>query len=226
MPHYSEDFFARQKVDSYQSAQVVVLELLKSLKISSVVDIGCGLGAWLKVFEENGISDYQGLDGDWVDQSNLLIPRAKFVVQELENDFDLTRKFDLAVCLELAEHLSATRADSLIKFLTKLSPVVLFSAAIPGQDLPGKMNHINEQWPEYWATKFTANNFLAIDYLRDKIWLNDQVKYWYQQNILLYMSSEFLDKNKQWQKFLVEPKKIVRIHPTTYRTTLKYYQTK
>jgi len=226
MPHYSEDFFARQKVDSYQSAQVVVPELLKSLKISSVVDIGCGLGAWLKVFEENGISDYQGLDGDWVDQSNLLIPRAKFVVRELENDFDLTRKFDLAVCLELAEHLSATRADSLIKFLTKLSPVVLFSAAIPGQDLPGKMNHINEQWPEYWATKFAANNFLAIDYLRDKIWLNDQVKYWYQQNILLYMSTEFLDKNKQWQKFLVEPKKIVHIHPKTYQAILNYYQGK
>jgi hypothetical protein len=45
----------------------------------------------------------------------------------------LVGRFDLAVCLEVAEHLPPERAESFIRELCDLAPVVLFSAAIPGQ---------------------------------------------------------------------------------------------
>ena len=221
---YSPKFFAQQKIDSYQSAQVVVPLFLNLFPSKSVVDIGCVVGAWLKAFADNGVSVLKGVDGEWVDKKDLLIPEANFVCHELENDFDFSEHFDTAVCLEVAEHLSIDRADTLIKFLTGLAPVVLFSAAIPGQDLPGQMHHINEQWPEYWAQKFLAEDFLPLDVLRDKIWMNQGVKYWYQQNILVYISRDFLAKNGQYQPMLVDPQKLSRVHPKTYKAILDFYK--
>lgn len=224
MPQYSENFFTKQKVDSYQSAQVVVPLVLAKFKVASVIDIGCGLGAWLKVFAEQGVKKYQGIDGAWVDRDQLLIPVENFITQDLEQPIMITGDFDLAICLELAEHLSPRQADDLVNSLTKLAPIILFSAAIPGQDLYGQINHINEQWPEYWAKKFLAHGYRVIDYLRDQIWLDDKVKYWYQQNILLYVSQSFLAKHKNLNKFLASPDSLTRIHPKTYREVLKYYK--
>jgi SAM-dependent methyltransferase len=225
MKNYPKNFFDKQKVDSYQSAQVIVplvLDLFPSL--SSVIDIGCGLGAWLKVFAENGIDNYLGVDGKWVDQRELLIPQKKFVVQELEQDFNLSGKYDLSLCLEVAEHLPASSSDKLVHFLTNISQIILFSAAIPGQDLYAKMLHLNEQWPEYWAKKFFQFDFYPIDLLRDKIWFDERVKYWYRQNILFFVSQEFLNKNSQLQNLVADSKKLARVHPKTYREVLKYYK--
>lgn len=56
------------------------------------------------------------------------------------------RRFDLAMTIEVAEHLTPVRADSFVEDLTRLSDVVLFSAAIPAQ---GGINHVNEQWQSY-----------------------------------------------------------------------------
>lgn len=226
MEKYSDKFFARQKVDSYQSAQIVVPNVLSQFAVKSVIDVGCGVGAWLKVFADNGVSHYTGLDGTWVNPAELLIPKINFVSRNLELDFTDIGQFDLAVCLELAEHLPATSADKLIKFLTDLAPVILFSAAIPGQDLPGAMHHVNEQWPEYWADKFFIQGFRPLDFLRDKIWFDKRVKYWYQQNILLYVNQRFLSEHQHLAKYISDPNQLSRVHPKTYQAALAYYQSK
>ena len=57
------------------------------------------------------------------------------------------RRFDLALCLDVTEHLPRECADPLVTLLTSLAPVVAFSAAIPVQD---SYNHVNCQWPAYW----------------------------------------------------------------------------
>ena len=63
----------------------------------------------------------------------------------------LERKFDLAISLEVAEHLKSSSSEDFVQSLTTLAPMILFSAAIPHQ---GGLHHINEQWLEYWGDLF------------------------------------------------------------------------
>ncbi len=146
--------------------------------------MGCGLGTWLAVFRENGIADVVGVDGDYVDRARLEIPPDNFVPHDLARALRLQRKFDLAVSLEVAEHLPAECAAMFVDSLTALSPFVLFSAAIPFQ---GGTNHVNEQWPDYWAALFEARGFAPVDCIRREVWSNEDVEWWYAQNILLFV---------------------------------------
>ena len=93
----------------------------------------------------------------------------KFIeTQDLENNIQIESKFDLAITLEVAEHLSEIRADSFIDDLCALSDLILFSAAIPDQ---GGRHHINEQWQSYWEPKrFKQRGYHVYDIVRWKIW--------------------------------------------------------
>ena len=153
-------------------------------KPQSVVDVGCGHGTWLAVFVELGILEYCGIYGDYIDPSALDIPADRFIAADSAQPLRLDRRFDLVVTLEVAEHLPKTDASTFVQSLTELGPVVLFSAAIPFQ---GGENHLNEQWPDYWAHLFHNRGYRAVDCLRKKTWHNDKVEPWYAQNILLFV---------------------------------------
>lgn len=130
---YNKQFFEHQKNMSILSAKEVVPLIINVLDPKSVVDLGCGTGTWLSVFFESGISDILGIDGPWARNVQKLIPETKFVYSDLSEPIQIEKKFDLAISLEVAEHLPEEKADQFIKSLTGLSPVVLFAAAIPGQ---------------------------------------------------------------------------------------------
>jgi SAM-dependent methyltransferase len=157
----------------------------------SVIDVGCGTGEWLSVFEEHGVEDVWGVDGGWVSKKWLEIAEERFVPIDLELPFHIDRTFDLVVSLEVAEHLPEECANTFVDSLTRLGPVVLFSAAIPHQ---GGRNHINEQWPEYWAERFHDKDYVVIDCLRRKIWRNENVAKRYRQNILMFAAREHLEE--------------------------------
>jgi 2-polyprenyl-3-methyl-5-hydroxy-6-metoxy-1,4-benzoquinol methylase len=70
---YDNKFFDGQREFALRSARIVVPVLLKIIKPASVVDVGCGHGAWLRAFQENGVKVIKGLDGSYIDQSQLLI---------------------------------------------------------------------------------------------------------------------------------------------------------
>jgi SAM-dependent methyltransferase len=124
----------------------VVPTVLRLVQPEPVVDVGCGDGAWLSVFRELGVNHRFGLDGDYVDRRLLQIPQDQFSATDLSLPFRLPCTFDLAVSLEVAEHLPPQSAEDFVDSLTRLAPVVLFSAAIP---LQGGTHHLNEQWPDY-----------------------------------------------------------------------------
>ena len=70
--------------------------------------------------------------------------------------------------LEVAEHIPPECADIFVESLTwGLAPVIMFSAAVPGQ---GGTLHLNEQWPAYWASKFAQHGYVLIDCLRPQLW--------------------------------------------------------
>ena len=181
---YDERFFEELREGARRSARVIVPLLVDRLRPRSVVDVGCGLGTWLAVFRENGIADVVGIDGDYVDRARLEIPSENFLPHDLTEVLRLERRFDLAISLEVAEHLPARSAATFVDSLTFLSPFVVFSAAIPFQ---GGTNHVNEQWPDYWAELFEARGFAPVDCIRREVWSNDDVEWWYAQNILLFV---------------------------------------
>lgn len=190
---YDAGFFRRQQADSLRSAQVVVPLVMNLIRPQSVVDFGCGVGAWLRVFADNGITDLMGLDGDYVDRSALLFDFNRFRVADLEGQIQaLGRKFDLAVCLEVAEHLSARSAPGLIKQLTGAAPVVLFSAALPGQ---GGTRHVNERWPSYWRGLFAVHGYDRLDAIRPRVWRERGVEWWFKQNSYLFVRREVIESD-------------------------------
>lgn len=178
-----------ESVHNFKAANEVVPYLISLLNPKSVVDVGCGIGTWLKVFKDNGI-EIKGIDGDYVDKKLLKIEVEDFIDFNLEKLYISNYKYDLAISLEVAEHLSIESADVFIDTLTGLSDVVIFSAAIPNQ---GGQNHINEQEPNYWIQKFKRNGFKLYDILRPVFWDNENVDSWYKQNILIFSNSVDLE---------------------------------
>lgn len=187
VPPYTSAFFADQAAGSARSASVVVPLVLSLLPAQSVVDIGCGVGTWASEFVANGVTDVLGIDGDYVDRSQLRISPSRFLVRDITESLQLDRTFDLAVCLEVAEHLPESRARGLVADLTALASCVLFSAAVPGQR---GTHHINSQYLPYWIDCFQRQGYEGIDPIRPKILGNNEVEWWYQQNTIMFAAPQ------------------------------------
>ena len=169
------------------AALEILPTVLDMFKVHSVVDFGSGICTWLSAAQDLGVEDCLGIDGEWVDLSMLAIPKAQFLQQNLHEDIRLGRRFDLAICLEVAEHLSPEKAEVLVDNIAKHSDLVLWSAAIEGQ---GGQYHINERPPSYWDELFRSRGYVCEDSLRPTFWQNKKVEWWYRQNILIYKKSE------------------------------------
>ena len=174
-----------------QSARLIVPKVMSWLNPASVVDVGCGNGSWLAEFQRAGVTDILGVDGDYIRPEELEIPATTFLAHDLTQPLPLSRTFDLAVCTEVAEHLPESVALNLIRQLTELAPVVLFSAAIPGQ---GGVNHINEQWQSYWSEAFAHHGYNCWDVIRPMIWEAESIGYWYAQNLFLFCRADASDR--------------------------------
>jgi SAM-dependent methyltransferase len=186
---YDANFYQYLQDGSLRSARTVVPMVLRLFPASSVIDIGCGVGAWLRAFAEYGITEIAGYDGGYVSPALLMIPPEHFNPIDLRQQITLPRRFDLAVSLEVAEHLPENCAPGFARLLTSAAPVVLFSAAIPGQ---GGSDHVNEQWQDYWRALFATQGYQPLDCIRPAIRGHHDVEYWYQQNIIVYCSPEVL----------------------------------
>ena len=176
--------------DSLRSGRIIVPLVMHLMKPASVVDVGCKLGEWLITFRNHGVTEFLGIDRP-LRQEALVIPPQAFRTANLAHPFTIPGRFDLAVCLEVAEHLPAAAARPLVRELTAAAPVVLFSAAIPGQ---GGHGHVNEQPHDYWHRLFAAHDFVTLDCIRPAIWQNPAVAYWYRQNTFLYASRAALQR--------------------------------
>ena len=181
---YDGEFMRSIARDSSRSAPIVLDAVFKELGgvPASVVDVGCGSGGWLAECAERG-AEVLGLDGEYA-RSSLGIPTDRFVVADLTKPISLPPgRYELAICMEVAEHLPAERGPSLVSDLVALADDVLFSAAIPGQS--GR-HHVNCRWQSYWAGLFESHGYAPIDCVRPVLWNEPAVNWWYRQNVLLY----------------------------------------
>jgi hypothetical protein len=128
-----------------------------------------------------------GVDGQWLRGAKLFRPNLNLRILDLESPMENVGHFDLAICLEVAEHLPQSRAKTFISDLCRLSEATLFSAAIPHQ---GGTHHVNCQWQSFWCELFSAHDRVPVDVVRPNAWGRPDVAWWYQQNTLLYLTRQ------------------------------------
>ena len=219
MEKYSREFYEDRSAGASNSASVVVPFLLELVDPKSVVDVGCGRGNWLRVFQDHGINDVVGVDGDHMKESALRIPREQFIAADLTKPLELGRRFDVVLSLEVAEHIPVDCAVTFVDSLTRHGPAVVFSAGIPGQ---GGTYHVNEQWPDYWARLFHERGYACLDCLRHRVWNDARVEWWYAQNILLFVSKEELAVNPALQREAdkTREQQLSLVHPSNWRAKI------
>lgn len=216
MANYDKQFYDEIRETSRHAARAIapmVLDLVGP--IASVVDIGCGNAIWLSVWRELGATHTLGIDGDHVDRNMLEIPVEDFIARDLSQPLPALERHDLAMTLEVVEHLPPERAESIVEELIALAPVVLFSAATPGQLGDG---HINLEWQDVWAERFERRGYRTIDPIRSRIWRDPSISWWYQQNILMFASAEALAANPRLreQADATDRERLSVIHPRQY----------
>ncbi len=184
---YDNEFYADQAPGSQRSANVILPLVFELNRPQSLVDVGCGIGTWLHVAKELGVPTVLGVDGEYALTAGLLIDRREFQPADLRLPLpELGQRFDMAMSLEVAEHLPRERAQSLVNELCSLADVVMFSAAIPGQ---GGTDHINLQAQSVWIERFAASGYQAFDLVRSRVWDDASVETWYRQNVLVFVKA-------------------------------------
>lgn len=213
--YYNKSFYKDQEHGSLVSARHLLPVVFEVFKPGSVVDVGCGVGYWLQVCKELGAKEVLGVEGSYITQELFKMDTKELKTADLKNPLHLEKRYDLAISMEVAEHLPAEFADVFVQNLVNASDVVLFSAAIIAQL---GTNHVNEQMPEYWAEKFLKQGYIPIDFVRPKVWNDERIAYWYRQNSIIYLKEERLKDfpDLEFAAKSTDPKFLLRIHPEKY----------
>ncbi len=177
------NYFHDEEFHNETAANEILPYVFKRLAVTEAIDFGCGTGSWLSAAKKLGVKKVIGVDGIRVDQEIFKLNEDEFIHHDLKKPLNLNKKFDLAICLEVVEHLPDSAASNIIEMITNHADVVLFSAAVPNQTGD---HHINEQWPMYWEKLFSTKGYKPYDVLRHVFWDNPKVDWWYKQNILIY----------------------------------------
>ncbi len=182
---YNNTFFDYIDGGARTSAQRMIETVQPWLNPRSVLDLGCGRGVWLAEWEAAGVDRLLGVDGDYVDQSQLAIASEKYMAADLTKPVRTHDRFDLAQSLEVGEHLPEEAAETLVASLVRGSDRVLFSAAVTGQ---GGEFHVNEQPLHFWQHLFALHGYTAFDCVRPELADKRDVEPWYRYNTVLYVN--------------------------------------
>ncbi|MBN2854200.1 class I SAM-dependent methyltransferase [Patescibacteria group bacterium] len=189
---YDDNFFHNTIKFEADSAKAFVDIILEYFSPESIIDIGCGAGIYLFEFEKRGVKDVFGIDGSEHAKNSFLLSQDKLEIFDLAKEYQTEKKFDLCLCVEVAEHLREEDADTLVNTIIESSDLVIFTAAVPGQG-PRSIGHINEQPHEYWIKKFSQNNYSFLDDLTKEMRLKMQeqkVVWWIVSNLMIFKKKE------------------------------------
>lgn len=216
-PSYAYGLLHQQQVREEEAnrhaARQTLPILLRYCTPGSVLDVGCGVGTWLGVARELGFREVLGVEGPWLDPALLRIDRRHVLVCDLDRPLRLGRRFDLAMSLEVAEHLSPQAARGFVASLVAHGDLVLFSAAVP---LQGGTHHVNEQWPDYWAALFAEHDFLAVDIVRPAIWEDRRIPWWYRQNALVFAAAARVAATPDFACARAAARPLAVVHPENF----------
>jgi len=174
-------------------AEPMCVAILDVLKVKRVIDVGCAVGELVDYFLRIGL-DAWGLDGSPACKEFFLPPTDRLIIADLRKPLEWTHdRFDLAICLEVLEHIEEEYSDVVVQNLIALSDKLLISAAPPGQ---GGLHHVNCQPPEYWISKFSEAGFIYDDEILNRIRWNlepwkrqKEMSAWY-RNLMFFNRKE------------------------------------
>jgi len=176
------DYDHSRNPHTLRGAQAALSLFFTQEKPKSLLDVGCGTGTWMKAAMEIGVNDLLGIDGVEVPTNQLHVPKELIRHHDLNLPWNLDRKFEAVLCLEVAEHLNDSSAETLVDGLVRHGETIYFSAACPGQI---GQHHVNCQWPVYWQQLFNDRGYVCQDSLRWQIWDDERIEPWYRQNLFL-----------------------------------------
>lgn len=165
------------------SNKVLANAILEKTSAKSAIDVGCGIGLLMHALREHAV-DVTGVEGVWLGQDAMVCPSDAYIKRDLEMPLTLDHRVEVAISIEVAEHLEPARADTFVADLCALSDCVVFSAAIVGQ---GGKQHKNEQWQDYWCDLFQANSYATYDVFRPEFLRDTVLLPWFRQNVLLFL---------------------------------------
>lgn len=188
---YTNEYYQKHESGSVYSSKVILEYIDSLLPITSVVDFGCGIGTWLKTAKEIWKCDILGIDQHDYSAYDMCIPCSQYMQFDLRKELELSRRYDLAISVEVGEHIEPKYQSIYLDNLIKHSDIILFSAALP---LQGGTGHINEKPCSHWVDLFKSRGYQTIDCIRPFIWNNPAVEVWYRNNTILFASSNAYDR--------------------------------
>ncbi|WP_407525573.1 methyltransferase domain-containing protein [Lacibacter sp. MH-610] len=188
--YYHSGYFSSSIFDYDYAA--IAETIIKGYQPKRIIDFGCGTGDLAKAFASRGVT-VEAIDGystpDFSAYSNIHFTKVDLnntvATQHFLEQFD--GKFDLAISIEVAEHLNPAVSSSFIEWMTSMADVIVFSAAVPSQDGDG---HINCRSRSDWYQFIKQDNFVIADTLRQHFISNPRLGLWHKLNIVDYLQKD------------------------------------
>ena len=181
-------FYGDEK-ESYISAKETFAELNKFLpQINSVIDVGCGMAAFSRIFQETGVKNITLVDHPSINIKKCLVKENfQFIPCDLDKALPSSLKSDVVICTEVLEHINFKRSVEVLDFIVSCADIIIFSAAIPKQ---GGTGHINEQHHEFWINKFKERGFDYADLFKGNIIKNEKIFFYLRQNLFIFFKNQ------------------------------------
>ena len=178
-------------LEGFESLQANLLAqwIMVRIELESAIDVGCGSGFYLKTFlgvgkEVLGIDAMKSPKMGWYERVDLRFP------------WKPKKKYDLALCLEVAEHIPSEFTETLFDTLCGCSDTIVFSAATPGQ---GGEHHYNERPTEYWMDLFSKRGYEFHPLNGEfRIWLRSLTPLRLQEKVCGWFIDHTFILQKQW----------------------------
>lgn len=212
---YNSKYYEAMSKRNPKIASVMMPIILDVIKPNSVIDFGCGIGSFLVEPVSRGIK-VLGIDGEYLNKNELIIPKDRFMAADLSKKIIIKDKFDLALSLEVAEHIENEKAEIFLSNIVETSDIVVFSAAIPYQNGTG---HINLQPTSYWCKLFEERGYVASNCLREIFWYKD-ISALRRQNIMLFTKPDKMEELEEKFKKYSEGPIYDIVHPDFFDSKL------